>query len=547
MIRNLRASQQVTELKGLNEVRVPDHAAVLDTDILERGIDISHLADTVIQRLLSAEDRDISLHSLLHSQANLGSALGAFRSADLVKNLNVLSTSISGKGLELVARGEVVADGVRDGATEDDKIQKRVGTETVGAVDRNASSLTASEQTRNNLVVTSLVDGEDLTSVASGDTTHVVVDGGEHRNRLGADVDTSENTSSLRNTRQALSENLSGQVAELEVDVVLLLTNTAALANLHRHGTRDDVTGGKILGGGSVALHEALTLGVEEVTTLTTGTLGDQAASAVDTSGVELDELEILVGETSAGNHGHAVTSASVRRRAAEVSTSVATGSQDSVVGKESVQSTILLVVGKDTAALAVLHNQVKGEELDEVVGVVAQRLAVQSVQEGVAGSVGSGAGAVSLATLAVVAGLATESTLVATVSVSSATLDCRRAQGYLHLAIVGTREGAAVVLKLVNRVGSLAGHVVDSILVTEPIGALDGIVHVASPVIWVHVAESGVDATLSSDRVRTGREELGDTGGVEASLSQTECGTKTGTTGTDHNGIVLVILLTLS
>lgn len=38
-------------------------------------------------------------------------------------------------------------------------------------------------------------------------------------------------------------------------------------------------------------------------------------------------------------------------------------------------------------------------------------------------------------------------------------------------------------------------------------------------------------------------REKLGNTGGVETSLGQTEGRTQTGTTGTDNNGIVLVVL----
>jgi hypothetical protein len=46
----------------------------------------------------------------------------------------------------------------------------------------------------------------------------------------------------------------------------------------------------------------------------------------------------------------------------------------------------------------------------------------------------------------------------------------------------------------------------------------------------------------LGSDGVGTGREELGDTGGVETSLSETEGGTETGTTGTDDEGIVGVV-----
>jgi hypothetical protein len=129
---------------------------------------------------------------------------------------------------------------------------------------------------------------------------------------------------------------------------------------------------------------------------------------------VELNELEILVGETGSGNHGHTITGTGVGRRAAEVSTSVATSSQDGVVGKESVQGAILLVVGEDTTALAILHNQVDGEVLDEVVGVVTEGLAVESVQQGVAGSVGSSTASVGLATLAILLGLTTKGSLVA-------------------------------------------------------------------------------------------------------------------------------------
>jgi hypothetical protein len=280
-------------------------------------------------------------------------------------------------------------------------------------VDRHTSGLTTSVQTRNNLVLTLLVDSKDLTSVSCRNTTHVVVDGRENGNGLLADIDTSEDTSGLRDTGQTLGENLSGQMAELEVDVVLLSTDTTALTDLHGHGSRNDVTRSKILSGRGISLHESLTLGVEEVTTLTTRTLSDQATSSVDTGRVELDELEILVGETGTGNHGHAVTGTGVGRCAGEVSSTVTTGGENGVVGKESVESAVLLVVGEDTAALTILHDQVEGEVLDEVVGLVAERLAVESVKKGVAGSVSGSTASVGLATLSVLLGLTTESSLV--------------------------------------------------------------------------------------------------------------------------------------
>jgi len=57
-----------------------------------------------------------------------------------------------------------------------------------------------------------------------------------------------------------------------------------------------------------------------------------------------------------------------------------------------------------------------------------------------------------------------------------------------------------------------------------------------------MHVTKSSINTTLSGDCVRTGREKLGDTSSVETSLGETESSTKTSTTSTDNNGIVLVV-----
>jgi len=204
------------------------------------------------------------------------------------------------------------------------------------------------------------------------------------------------------------------QVRKLEVDVVLVWTDTTALTDLHGHRTRDDITGSKILGGRRVTLHETLSLGVEKISTLTTRSLGDQTSSAVDTSWVELNKLHVLVRKTGTSDHGHTVTGTSVGRCAREVRATVTSSGENGVVSAESVKSTILLVVSHDTLALAILHDQVSGEVLDEVVGVVSKRLAVESVKKSVSGSVSGSAASVSLTTLAVVLALTTKSSLVA-------------------------------------------------------------------------------------------------------------------------------------
>jgi hypothetical protein len=225
-----------------------------------------------------------------------------------------------------LAWGGNVTDTVRDSTTEDNQIKQGVGTQAVSTVDRHTGGLTTGVQTGNNLLLALLIHVDNLTSVLGWDTTHVVVDGGEDGNGLLGDINTGENRGSLGNTGQTLVEELSGQVAELQVDVVLLGTNTTALTDLEGHGTGDNVTGSQVLGGRSITFHETLTLGVQEVTTFTTGALGDQTTGTVDTSRVELNELQILVRKTSTGDHSHTITSASVSRGTTEVGTSVTTG-----------------------------------------------------------------------------------------------------------------------------------------------------------------------------------------------------------------------------
>ena len=62
------------------------------------------------------------------------------------------------------------------------------------------------------------------------------------------------------------------------------------------------------------------------------------------------------------------------------------------------------------------------------------------------------------------------------------------------------------------------------------------------SPVVLGHVTERGVDTTLSGDRVTSGGEELGDTSRLQSTLGQTKRGAKTRTTGSDDDGIKLVV-----
>ncbi|RUS13984.1 hypothetical protein BC937DRAFT_94515 [Endogone sp. FLAS-F59071] len=127
-----------------------------------------------------------------------------------------------------------------------------------------------------------------------------------------------------------------------------------------------------------------------------------------------------------------------------------------------------------------------------------------------------------SLSTLAVLERLATESTLV-------------------DLTLLGTREGDAKVLELDNRVGGLATHVVNCILITQPIAPFDCVTE-SVPALKSSSFKRAPIPHLSSDSVRPGREQLGDTGSVESGLGKTKGGAQTGAAGTDDDGVVGVI-----
>jgi hypothetical protein len=80
-----------------------------------------------------------------------------------------------------------------------------------------------------------------------------------------------------------------------------------------------------------------------------------------------------------------------------------------------------------------------------------------------------------------------------------------------------------AVGLELQNSLWGLSAHVVNGVLITEPVTPLYGVISVPSPVILVHIAERSVDTSLCGYSVRSGGEQLGNTGGFKTLLNQTE------------------------
>ena len=182
--------------------------------------------------------------------------------------------------------------------------------------------------------------------------------------------------------------------------------------------------------------------------------------------------------------------------------------------------------VERDHAAAAafIVHDQIDREIFDIEFGRMTQRLPVHRVQHGVAGAVGGGASALRGA-FSVMRGHAAERALIN------------------FPVFLATRERQAPVFKFVDRGRRITAEIFDGVLVAEPVGAFDGVVHVPAPVVLAHIAERGGNAALRCNGVRARRENFGDTGSAQAGLTAPDHRAQTGTAGANNDDVIAVIL----
>lgn len=111
-----------------------------------------------------------------------------------------------------------------------------------------------------------------------------------------------------------------------------------------------------------------------------------------------------------------------------------------------------------------------------------------------------------------------------------------------VYCPLRGAREGHSIVLQLRHSGYSLTGHIVDSILVTEPVASFHSVIMMVSVVILVHVSQRSIDATLGCHGMATGWKDLGNAGGVEPGFCKPNSRPQPSPSGTDDKGIIVVI-----
>src|SRR6185369_16251169 len=111
-----------------------------------------------------------------------------------------------------------------------------------------------------------------------------------------------------------------------------------------------------------------------------------------------------------------------------------------------------------------------------------------------------------------------------------------------IDFAVLAAREGQTPVFELIHGGRRVAAHVFDGVLVAEPVGALDGVVHVPAPVVFAHVAERGSDAALRRNRMRAGRKDLADASRAQARLAAADHRAQARAAGADYDDVVAVV-----
>ena len=189
---------------------------------------------------------------------------------------------------------------------------------------------------------------------------------------------------------------------------------------------------------------------------------------------------------------------------APEIGSAVATRRHDRLLGCEAVNRTVLKKKRDQASAAAfIVKDEVECEIFHEEPCTAAHRLPIERVQHGVTSAVCRCTASPDGWSFAVIGIVTAKRTLI-------------------DLGVIGTGERHAVVLQLVDRFGCVPTQVLDCILVSEPVGAFDGVVHMPTPVVGSLVSKRRRDAALGRHGMRAGGKHLGYAGGAQSRLDRT-------------------------
>src|SRR5690606_1766140 len=283
----------VGHFQSFNTGGIEHFGLVFEVNVLDFGNQGFDLVDTLVQQIQGTEHTAVSLHghtNLVAHILGLSARCAGFQTVDTVQR--VLDGGLVDFLVRVCFLGVRIHNVVARSATEHDQIQQGVRTQTVGTVHRRSGTFTDGVQTVDDLVLARWRLGHNLTVVVRGDTAHLVVDGWNHRDWVFDRVHVTELDRDFANRGQTFLDDVSTQVIQFQNHVAAIAT-TATFLDFLVHGAGHEVTWGQVFQGGSVTLHEALAVFIQQDTAFTAHAFGNQHASTGNASGVELPEFHV--------------------------------------------------------------------------------------------------------------------------------------------------------------------------------------------------------------------------------------------------------------
>ena len=377
----LSAVQHEAELQREDQVGVEDLALVVYDDLVVPGAQFVEIVECGPHPFVITEDGEVSVHRLAEIASDGAEELAATVAGKNVPNLCYVDVSRVVVDVGVLLGPDVVGGVLAGTSTEDEGVEERVRAEAVAAVDADTGRLARSVEA-----------GHVREAVDIGlDAAHLVVHSGTYGDRLVGHVGVGEVDAKLADLAQLLVDEGLTKVTDVEEDAPV---DSPALVDLRLLGSRDDVTGRKLHHIGGVPLHEALALGVEEVSALASRGLRQERAVRLEGSGMVLHHLHVHEGRSHLVGQGHAVAGADEGVGARLEDATEAPGSDDDRLCADDVDVARLHLHDDRAGALALFHDEREDEPLLVHADAEAQYLLVEDVEEHLSGEVGDEEGA---------------------------------------------------------------------------------------------------------------------------------------------------------
>ena len=400
--------------------------------------------------------------------------INVFAAGLVVQTLDTLAgqfTGISRQRFPIALLFDEFNHTVTSSFTKYHQVQQGVGTQTVCTVYGSTSALTCRIQTFYRHFVIFTLRNNNFAMVVGRNTAHHVVGSRHNRNRVFNRVNTGKLDGNLADARQFFHNFFCADMVNFQQYVVFVFTTAATFVDFHSHRTGNHVTGSQIFYGWSVTFHKAFAIGIQQNTTLTAHTLGDQYTSTGYTSRVELPEFHVFQRNTCTGTNTQTITGIHISIGRRSINTTAATGSKHHSFSVENINFAGFHFHGGYTDYVAVfITNQILRRPFHKELCIGTDVLLVQSMQHRMTGTVGNRTCTFYRA-FTVFGSMAAERTLV-----DFATFHTVKRHTHVFQLNYGFRRCAA--------------HKLNRILVAQPVRTFHGIVHMPIPTVFLHITQ---------------------------------------------------------